>query len=138
MMNIELFKDAIAIVGGIPEERISLSSFQDGMEFAETAREITCGTLACAAGWLSLHPDMQALGLRVGPYGDPVYAHHDSGFESLAEFFGMTEDQARLVFGSRYSWKCRIDSADLSDKELWLARAHQLLEEVTNGKNKTV
>lgn len=140
-MKVELFKDAIAIIDGIPESRIQLNSFQSSGRIAHESSEIRCGTLACAAGWLALHPGMRALGLHTVFLGFPAYRTYEPGYESLAGFFEITEREANLVFGPRLQPKMSRREIEamihLSDKELWLGRAHKLLKKIKNGKNKT-
>lgn len=64
-----------------------------------------CGTVACAAGWLSLDPWFQRHGLR-GEF-DALGLLHPFGckqgfvrmWELLHNFFGLTHDEAECVFG---------------------------------------
>jgi hypothetical protein len=136
-MDIELFKDAIAIISGIPDKHVRLDSWQDRtgrkgplkpLRIIENSDEIKCNTLACAAGWLSLHPAMQALGLHPDREsgGEPVFGFHD-GYYALADFFGITRNEAIELFGARDPLDASMYGEDLTDKELWLRRAHFLL-----------
>lgn len=151
-MNVELLKDAIAIIDGIPDERIRLTRWQIPVEvassltafpklpnkrvFAYRAEEIHCGTIACAAGWLSLHPDMQARGLRVNSKADadaayPVVDTGEktlTGFAALAYFFDISDAEAETLFGARTSTEFLSPrTKHLSNKQLWLRRAKFLL-----------
>ena len=125
-MNTELVKDAYAIIDGIPDDRISLYMFQQG-EIALEPAAITCQTLACAAGWLSLHPDMRKRGLRILTNGIPYLFGAASGFDSLAMLFEMTRKQATFLFSDRSGSRIPGQS-EMSDKELWLARCRYLLK----------
>jgi hypothetical protein len=107
--TIELLCDAHAIVDGIPIERLDLSSFQsdwsdDGRGYARATREIHCGTMCCAAGWLALHPMFRRRGLTTSSGGEPQltrsYDHYVPVFQTLADFFGLTTQEAEYLFGS--------------------------------------
>lgn len=43
----DLLRDCAAIVGGIPEDKFNLGTYGEATP---------CGTIACAAGWLCMHP----------------------------------------------------------------------------------
>jgi hypothetical protein len=131
-MNIELFKDAIAIADGIPDNRVNLDFFQqpervqvEGKSFSterwiSKPEDITCGTLACMAGWLCLHPDMRKHGLRASSEGVPAL---NGCFEylAMARFFGISRTEAYDLF----TWK--RDNEKGTDKQVWLKRAMKLL-----------
>lgn len=121
-----LLRDAYAIIDGIPEERFNLQnwrSYESGLT--------DCGTIACAAGWLTMHPDMQALGLATrGQCHSPAFNGVGS-YDALARFFGIDNDAAAGLFRTRsYDGRDTLDppkAADLSDKQLWLARVREFL-----------
>lgn len=120
-------RDAYAIIDGIPEERIDLSSW---LANGDSAHD--CNTLACAAGWLAMHPAMNKKGLKRAPKGMPriwtkvgfVYGYH-----ALAEFFGVTSEDAFEIFRPRRH-RSNLDPENrenFSDKELWKFRVQTFL-----------
>ena len=140
-MHRQLFEDAYAIIDGVPDPRIYLNSWQKlpaGRHlYVRGAEEITCNTIACAAGWLTLHPAMQALGLRAGVAGEPTFEDSEGierwDYDALAHFFGLEYSQAEKLFCPRECSRTPLISkevaAKLTDRELWLARARELLKE---------
>ncbi len=141
---IELLRDAYAVIDGIPARRIALYTWQSprGMvkyypitaKFKKTADEIDCGTLACAAGWLCLHPKFQELGLRVSREGDPTLADNARvhGFDALARVFHITEPQAYRLF--------RLASAAPvgQHKSIWLDRCLNLIAQLQLSKSNSL
>lgn len=135
-MKIELFKDAVAIIRGIPEERFDLNDWQarkapskypglriEGMP-VQYPTQISCGTIACAAGWLALHPKMQALGIEVsGSSGSPMWGSL-WGSDAFAKLFNITEDEAVKLFSTR---QADLWEEGISDRDVWIARALKLL-----------
>lgn len=130
-MKIELFKDAVAIIRGIPEERFDLETWQTRMAPGGWPRDtgiqkinhISCNTIACAAGWLSLHPDIQARGMQVNrASGCPMFQGH-WGYAAYAKFFGITEDESEALFKQRQG----PTGPAISDRDLWVSRALELL-----------
>lgn len=129
-----LLRDAYAIIDGIPAERIDLENWLD-----KDNSPGHCNTIACAAGWLALHPGMQKLGLMSYYNGEPMFIESDlykgvrasQGYAGLSKFFGLeSEDQARDLFGTRafespYDPENRVG---LTDKELWKARVRNFLK----------
>lgn len=50
------------VLSGVPDDQVYLGSFYpEGQSMSAPL----CGTIACGAGWLALHPEFQAMGLRV-------------------------------------------------------------------------
>lgn len=135
-MNIERLKQAIAIIEAIPDEKVNLRTWQRQKNIYDATvtkmEDVSCGTLACAAGWLVLHPDMQAQGLKVGLSGNPVYNNGRRqliNFYALATFFDIRDVEADSLFQSRNSSEMRGGNEDLTDKQIWLQRANRLLEQ---------
>jgi hypothetical protein len=134
-MKVELFKDAIAIIAGIPPTRVSLRHWQEdlypfGNGIVYQTHRIHCGTVCCAAGWLTLHPAMRKLGLRNGAFGHPVlkrkgHLYDLGGYAALAELFGIDHKEATALFSSGISEQERPNNE--SDKAVWLNRARKLL-----------
>jgi hypothetical protein len=135
-MKIELFKDAIAIIRGIPEDRLNLedwqsrkaSSLYQGLRLlghpVRQPGDIDCQTIACAAGWLALHPKMQKLGIEVSPSsGSPVF-HSEWGGAAFAKLFNITEEEGVCLFSSRH---LEEQENKISDRDTWVARALTLL-----------
>jgi len=100
--NYELFKEAYSIIDGIPEEYLNLDTI-----VSNDIDHVGCGTIACAAGWLGLHPTFQKLGLSSHVYTEK----HCSGWlsmqgtetyyaEVMADIFGTSIQIARNIFSS--------------------------------------
>jgi hypothetical protein len=94
--NFELLKDAYEIVDGIPAENFFLNQWRMRDEGP------SCGTIACAAGWLTLHPKFQALGLEYGKTANDSTQIKYRGvihMSALAQFFGISNTDANGIFG---------------------------------------
>lgn len=125
-MECELLKRAAEIIQEIPTEQLDLRYWTDGAP-SVIEETLDCGTICCAAGWLSLHPEMQALGLTLakGDYGTiaPMLAPHGAeGFSALSILFDISYDEASALFGppifsetNRYgedhkaAWRSRVE-----------------------------
>lgn len=117
-MNLELLKDAYAIIDGIPDKFFNLNTWvEDACELGGGG----CGTIACAGGWLAMHPKFNELGLkfkwtrgqgrgnneRYMTYkGFPEAPGAEDNHEVLARVFGITRHQSHNLFsgvgGSAY------------------------------------
>jgi hypothetical protein len=125
-MNHERLKVAIDIIRSIPDDRFSLRLWQTNVDQTNghTTKdwECSCGTIACAGGWLALHPDMRSQGLYPGRSGEPRIGGF-SGYDALAEFFEIGYQEARALFCPRLPYERKLPHLNpLSDKELWLYR----------------
>lgn len=131
-MNVELLKDAIEIIGGIPDNQFDLDMWQQN-GFAKNAEEITCNTIACAGGWLALHPKFQALGLKPGLGGIPLYVRGDGWFNilfgmyGLSRFFDIPYEDAEELFEDRTEKEDKKYPNE-SDRQIWIRRATRLLK----------
>jgi len=120
--NFELLKDAYAIIEGIPEGNFHLDTWRTRDEGA------SCGTIACAGGWLTLHPKFRELGLGVDSYDFPNRFNNFPTFngethnKALARFFGITESDADDLFRQRTRYE-----REGTDKELFLRRLRSFL-----------
>lgn len=130
-MNVERMQQAMRIIEQTPDHQLQLTIWQypfDTREYATCMEETNCTTIACAAGWLCLHPDIQAQGLYASPSGIPETANETAPFAALGEFFGLGRLQAIDLFTNRsggewYSWYL-----EMTDRQLWLTRARELLQ----------
>jgi hypothetical protein len=130
-MNIKLLKEAIAIIECVPDYRIDLGSWQsnEGADLIKALDQIECGTIACAAGYLALHPKMQALGLSPGYHGAPSFKGLFQ-FEALSEFFDLSPLKTRYLFGDRSPQEKNDDQmlgTGFTDRVLWLTRARKII-----------
>jgi hypothetical protein len=127
-----LLRDAYAVIDGIPEAQFNLESIirrRSGIN--------ECRTIACAAGWLSIHPTFGPL-LKAEVDGSLVNWRTERGptghfVTALSEPLGLTPDETRRLFGMREYYEPveegRVPGAYLSDKELWKARVRNFLAE---------
>ncbi|MDY7537559.1 hypothetical protein RGU72_04740 [Undibacterium sp. 5I1] len=122
--NFELLKDAYAIISGIPESQIDLGSITKN-----DCTEASCNTIACAAGYLAMHPQFNALGLSIGVHGGLAYQNQNYGdfTTPLSQVFNLTERQAMNLFsyvgGSGYD----AEIGASSDKTRWQKRVEAFL-----------
>ncbi|KVQ35726.1 hypothetical protein WK03_35245 [Burkholderia cepacia] len=125
--NFELLRDAFAIIDGIPDSSLNLATWR------QKGRKHECGTLACAAGWLAMHPDMNELGLSTGiPYDGMPLFEASSGFSALREFFGLDFHSQNIFEGAGYGYKdgeLGDLRKDMTDKQLWKRRVLRLFQE---------
>jgi hypothetical protein len=129
-MNVEKIKDAYAVLAGIPAARFvpylgSFYSHRDGdwtYPDPKNTKEVSCGTLACGAGWLAVHPAFRSR-RRVGfDYGD------------ISERLGIVLDVSDIEFWRLFDIRghSSFDSEGtvirkLSDKALLLYRIRRFL-----------
>lgn len=78
----------------------------------------TCGTIACAGGWMALMPEFQAMGVYPSLCGAPRYRGLQYAASVAERFFG---DQC--LFNERYYSEDRG-----TDKEVVLRRFERLLK----------
>jgi hypothetical protein len=142
-MKIELFKDAIAIIDGIPSERVCLRFWQDDVRasigdkeqfFISKPKHIVETLRCCPGAWLALHPKMRDLGLRTKrkAEGEPQFACL-SGMDALAAFFDIKAHEAENLFHPD-----REPTANnATDKVIWLCRALTLLSRYQEKANDT-
>lgn len=89
----------------VPPGRFSLKDWTADRDSIPT---LECGTAACACGWAGIIPEFNALGFRlvqapIYPGCDkkvpaPAYDREDSGWPSVAAFFGLTHLNAEHLF----------------------------------------
>jgi hypothetical protein len=124
--NYELLKDAYAIIDGIPDKVFHLAAW-----VTRKGKALDCGTVACAGGWLSMHPQFNDMGLKLNAERFPVLRGLQA-IGALAALFNLEYSDALDLFGMRpiCGGPRRYDppNADrLSDKELWKARVRNFL-----------
>lgn len=108
-----LLREAYAVIDGIPEEQFRLFCWSNG-------KQPSCGMIGCGGGWLASYPPFIERGLRM-VRGEPSYKHRYA-FAALAEFLGITYDDAKIIF-TAYG-----EHSFLSDKEEWKMRVKRFLE----------
>jgi hypothetical protein len=132
--NFALLRDAYAIIDGIPDAAFDLDEV-----VADLGRRLDCGTIACAAGWLSLHPTF-AKRLR------PRYVPHSGkgghftwkvpgGYRgetnhygaAMAHLFNLSDTVARELFYARHPDE--PVSLYPTDKALWQYRVRTFLHQ---------
>jgi hypothetical protein len=58
MIDFNYLRDIAAIVDGIPDKHFNLDVYANSMLVLHGLKQPTCGTIGCAVGWLSRHPDL--------------------------------------------------------------------------------
>lgn len=156
-MNTGLLWEAVEIIQGIPDKKISLGIWQrsiadaDNQElsipaarFIDTAhKKLIC----CPGGWLALHPDMHAAGLVANVMGTPSLAHwRDHSDDDGDGYTAGTTKNVKPAKGSAFTalaqtfdmkgWETKLlfgqrflaeRALQISDKELWMKRARHLI-----------
>lgn len=140
-INYELLKCAYAIISNIPEERFDLNEVYQ-----------PCGTIACALGWLSQHPDFNALGLTAfklpSNNREKLRLKYNNGPTTYAKaamaIFNITRPNAESLFtpvgASSYDkFYCLSlkDGQTLNHKNLFLYRLQYFLTEKCQWKELT-
>jgi hypothetical protein len=123
-MNIDRFKRAIEIIEEKPDSQVMLKVWQQSnsvshYSYISSKQEATCGTIACAAGWLALDPEMQAQGLKSGYGGQPE-------FHFRGEICGVSFRALGLFFDVRTPRRLgRVRGYGLLDRQANLAPSRQ-------------
>jgi hypothetical protein len=124
--NFERLRDAFAIIDGIPKKAFDLD-----MWVSQRGKNKSCGTIACAAGWLAMHPKMNGFGLTNSMGGAPEFKGLTS-FAALREFFHLNYREGDLfeAAGSGYADNelPKHVRVALSDKQLWKRRVLRLFQ----------
>lgn len=125
-LGFPLLRHAYAIIDGIPEDRFDLGEISvNVLEDDQANNPHNCNTIACAAGWICLHPDFQAKGLSLSDNGSPRRNGECGDYDIfMSEMFGITYAQSEKLFAPRKDWE---DSTDLTDKQVWQRRVKRFL-----------
>jgi len=127
--NYELLKDAYAILAGIPAKAYALSTIRE-----HKGESLSCGTIACGFGWLGMHPQFQALGLKTMGRMDLRVNNASMGVGGAGlAIFGLPLNDGMELFGTRRS--CRPQDTGKPDKIILLNRIMAYLDQkgqVTN------
>jgi len=126
--NFERLRLAFSVIDGIPEEAFDLDRWTTDM-----GSSLSCGTIACAGGWLARHPSFMELGLGLSAGGDPKISGAKFGMSSLAKFFGLdlSKNEERLFYASYFKdtpYYTLPDGVYVSHKILWQRRLIGLLD----------
>ncbi|MCY1299881.1 hypothetical protein D9M69_493940 [compost metagenome] len=131
--NFERLREAYAIIDGIPDKAFDLDDV-----ITKSDGDLQCGTIACAAGWLMIHPKFAAeLETELKVDSDPWYsqmrsAKHADFYDAMQHLFNMNLAEVRSIFSSRTPSELGVPHAKrLSHKKLWQARVRKFL--VNNG-----
>lgn len=138
-MNFELFDKAVDFIASRSDSQLNLGNWQynsaqksdDLMwpHIAKSSEEVTCGTIACAAGWLALSADFNALGLYPNPAGCPIFKG-SSAYHAMRVLFDITHNDAKELFAFRSGSDSVTFGRDISnqmtDRQLWLSRARSI------------
>jgi hypothetical protein len=127
--NFELLRDAFAIIDGIPKKAFDLDSW-----VSKDAGK-SCGTIACAGGWLAMHPTMNKAGLLPDWGGTPMTANHERyGFGALQQVFSLYGSREVDMFEAHgFGYKDHELTEEqlerFPDKKLWKRRVLRLFQE---------
>lgn len=138
-MKKDLLIKARDYIKTIPSQFFNLRSVYDTFKGIQPE----CGTIACAAGWIALNPEFNALGLTCDPDSvlQPFRLNGKTGSykEIISALFEIEPYQAIQLFGVRYegyedngNWELidkYIPSKLPNDKDLFLARCAAFFEE---------
>jgi len=114
--DIRLIKDAYAVIESVPEKAFSLAQWR-----LKEGKSLGDGTVCCAAGWLTLHPKFEALGLTYDGRGRPAFGLY-RGYAALAALFRIDTDDAVAIFSpAGPEWTA------MTDKAVWMNRVRTYL-----------
>jgi len=130
-MNFELFDKAVDFIASRDDQKLDLSNWQRG-KIATRSWQVTCGTIACAGGWLALNPEFEALGVHPGVTGAP-YLGNFCGYAALANLFELPYSVTTNLFYFRRYEDIELFGEDacnrMTDRQLWLSRARRVRAE---------
>lgn len=125
-MNIELFDKAVEFIASREDKQLNLGNWQSFSSVALTSRDVTCGTIACAGGWLALNPEFEALGLYAGQFGAPRFEGLVA-YGALSKMFNISYGDAQKLFYFRTFDDTEefgeVAYNQMTDRQLWLSRA---------------
>ncbi|TSP14014.1 hypothetical protein [Cupriavidus campinensis] len=129
-INFERLREAYAIIDGIPQEAFDLDAV-----VTKSDGNLKCGTIACAAGWLMIHPKFaRILKTKLSvDQDDPTDSYVDSDLnedydQAMMRLFNMNRDEVMQLFSFRnHSDGYVPDTEELSDKEVWKTRVRNFL-----------
>jgi hypothetical protein len=137
----DLLRHAAKIISGIPSKRFALDSISDNaLDQTQANNPNHCGTVACAIGWLAMHPYMQrrGLGLKEAPnapgfFGVAWKGGMLSSYSYVgAHVFNITEFEAQALFQpARISerWpELNSNGRRRTDKQIFRARMRELFK----------
>jgi hypothetical protein len=129
MVNFELLKEAYAIIDGIPKRRFNLNRLAvpkqiDGNHHrAGQPLRAECGSIACAIGWLAMHPTFNAMGLWINQRGVLFLGTEAVKYDWAARYiFGLDRYDAVEIFTN-----AEYERGD--HKSIWQARVRSFLEQ---------
>lgn len=125
-----LVREAYAVVDGIPADRFNLRTI------ANKSDPHNCGTVACAAGWLAMHPKFKALGLGLVGHGGGYLNLAKDGVSShsfatiLSDVLNIDLQDAKDIFNPKVPDNPYDPpkSSRMSDKSRWKYRVRKFLE----------
>lgn len=82
----------------LPKERFNFSSWV-GDDW-EGAKDLSCGTTACALGWATAMPEFHRLGLKLDSEGWPRY-NREVGADAAKSIFAIDSEEAEFLFTPR-------------------------------------
>jgi len=138
MPNFERLAIAYAIIDGIPDKNLDLES-----TFTKIERSIsndvplpTCGAIACAAGWLSLHPDFKKDFKNLVSRWE--WTNWDLWIGTLSRVFNLPDGDIQDLFGPRGNSSLDLELGAhtleyFTDKQLWLSRVRVFLDDRDDG-----
>lgn len=101
----------VKLLRQLPRKRFDFSTWV-GTDWAG-AKDLSCGTTACALGWATTIPSLQRAGLRLRrhEFGLPyVECNSRADDGAAAEIFGISDEDAASLFYPRFCGPDEIDS----------------------------
>lgn len=127
--QIDRVRDYVAMMRGVPSERVSLFSIVKGSGHPLQ----DCGTLACGIGWAASFPAFNEQGLTLkekkDTYGKYFALFYKERFKTstLSIFFGACEHLFYVRGLSKYDWEAPV--RNLNDRDLAIYRALRWLND---------
>lgn len=140
-MNVELFDKAVEFIASRNDTQLDLSNWQhlshSGDNPINSSEDVTCGTIACAGGWLALNKEFNELGLYPSTsIGMPCF-ESNRGYYALAKLFDISYTDSQTLFFFRTYQDDDLFGhhyAELmTDRQLWLSRARIIRARYVKG-----
>jgi len=126
--DLELLKDAFAIIAGIPADAVTLDWNRN-----KEGEALDKGSVHHPARWLSLHPGFQERGLSASANGKQLLykgGAEPGGVysEALAQVFGLPIRDIISLFAERGAHLGEELRPHYTDKDVWLDRVRHYLQ----------
>lgn len=101
MIDFAFLREMAAVIDGIPPERFNLNVIATAGSPNDPVAASGCGTIACALGWIALHPAARARGVRAkGSHHLQLHGKLAPLHEVATHLFGLGYEDGKGLFRS--------------------------------------